>query len=551
MKRIALPALAVAVAMTTALAMEVNAEEPQRPEAANSQPKGQKKNEATKNAFTPMGPLAGDKGKGSFRFGVASSATQIEDKNTDTDWYKWTQPKPDGMGKSPFVGEGVKGYTKALDDVELVENLNVDSYRFSVEWARIEPKRNVIDKAALDHYSKQLDALAAKGIRPMITIHHFTNPVWIDDPADNACKNGPSDTNLCGLDHPQGGDLVVKEMAEFAALLGKTFGDRVDEWVTVNEPMVYMTLSHSFGAGPPGKSSLLDGDVKRFAAAQRTYIKAHVAMYDALKKADRVDSTKDGEAASVGLTTGAQEYVPVHDGKLSDDPKDIAARDRYRQFIDYSVVDSLWQGRFDKDLDGTMDERHPDWKGKVDWLGVQSYSRTGVSSPGSDPAGTPYPVLNVEVCLKAPSLPLLDKTYYVPTMGYETNPQGLYTVLNEISDRYDGLPLVVTESGLATESGKRRAEHLVRALEQIERVRAEGVDVRGYYHWSLMDNFEWLGGYTPRFGLYRVDRSTMERTPTEAATVYGQIADRRALSPGDRKNYGGDGPLTPEPAAAK
>lgn len=539
MKRTTLPALAVALIMTAVAAVEVNAEEPRKkPPAPHA-----------KNAFPPIGSISSPAGTKGFRFGVSSSATQIEDNNPHTDWYKWTRPAPEGMGKSPFVGEGVKGYTKALQDIELIDDLNVDSYRFGIEWARIEPKRNVIDKAALRHYRKQLDALAAKGIRPMITIHHFANPVWVDDPADNACANGPRDTNLCGLDHPEGGPLVVKEMAEFATLLAKTFGDRVDEWVTVNEPMVYMTLSHSFGAGPPGKSSLLQGDVKRFTAAQRTYIQAHVAMYNAVKAADRVDADRDGAPSAVGLTTGAQEYVPVHDGKLSDDPKDIAARDRYRQFVDYSVVDSLWQGRFDADLDGTMDETHPEWKNKIDWLGPQSYSRTGVSSPGSDPAGILYPVLGVEVCLTAPSLPLLDSTYFVPTMGYETNPQGLYTVLKEISHRYPGLPLVVTESGLATESGTRRAEHLVRALEQIQRLRTEGTDIRGYYHWSLLDNFEWLSGYTPRFGLYRVDRTTMERTPTEAATVYARIADRRLLTPADKATYGGSGPLTPEPAA--
>ncbi|MFF5449571.1 glycoside hydrolase family 1 protein [Streptomyces sp. NPDC012888] len=545
MKRILLPALAVALAATTAPAVAVDAGAPRTARAAATDEAAAGK----RNAFPRIGPLTGPAGKKGFRFGVASSATQIEDRNPNTDWYKWTAPAPEGMGKSPFVGEGVKGYTKALEDVRLIDDLNVDAYRFGVEWARIEPKRNVIDRAALDHYRKQLDALAARGIRPMITVHHFANPVWVDDPADNACANGPGDANLCGLDHPQGGPLVVKEMAEFAGLLARAFGDRVDEWVTVNEPMVYMTLSHSFGAGPPGKASLLQGDVPRFTAAQRTYVQAHVAMYEAIKAGDQVDADRDGAASSVGLTTGAQEYVPVRNGRLSDDPKDVAARDRYRQFVDYSVVDSLWQGKFDKDLDGTMDEAHPEWKGKLDWLGPQSYSRTGVSAPGGDPAGILYPVLNVEVCLAAPSLPLLDSTYFVPTMGYETNPQGLSTVLREFGERYPGLPLVVTESGMATESGTRRAEHLVRALDEIQRVRAEGVDVRGYYHWSLMDNFEWLGGYTPRFGLYRVDRSTMERTPTEAATVYARIAAQRAVSPADRARYGGTGPLTPEPPA--
>ncbi|MCS6900088.1 MAG: family 1 glycosylhydrolase, partial [Myxococcales bacterium] len=133
-------------------------------------------------------------------------------------------------------------------------------------------------------------------------------------------------------------------------------------------------------------------------------------------------------------------------------------------------------------------------------------------------------------------------------MNYEYHPPGIYTVLKDYTQRYPQLPLVVSEAGIATEVGKRRAENIVRTLEQIERARSEGADVRGYYHWSLYDNFEWAEGYGPRFGLYRVDYSTYARTPTEGATVLAQIAGSRRLPEALRAAHGGEGPLTPEHA---
>lgn len=497
-------------------------------------------------AFPGVGSPSDPAGKGSFRFGVSSSATQIEDQNPNTDWYQWTQPPPDGLGKSPAVGEAVDGYTLAVEDIALIKELNVDSYRFSIEWARVEPQRGVVDEAALAHYGAVIDALLANGIRPMITVHHFAMPVWVDNPRDPGCANGPSDENLCGLDHPEGGQLVVDEIAGFAALLADRFGDRVDEWVTVNEPMVYMMFAQWFGVGPPGKAHLNPDSIGPLTTALRNYVKAHVAMYNALKAHDRVEANGEGEPASVGLTNSSHVFVAVRDGKVSTNPDDLAAVARYQWLFDDIFVESIWRGGFDSDVDGVIDEQHPEWRGRLDWLGVQFYSRTGIGAPGA--TGQTIPVVNVDFCTGPPCMPLADETYWVPQMGYETYPQGLGSILADLGSRYRGLPLIVTESGLATDVGARRAEHLVRSLEQISSARRAGVDVRGYYHWSLMDNFEWLSGYGPKFGLYAVDRTTMARTPTEAVPVYGDIAGRRAVSRPVLDRYGGTGPLTPEPA---
>lgn len=495
-------------------------------------------------AYEALGSIAAPSGKGSFRFGAASAATQIEDQNPHTDWYLWTRPKPEGMGHGTFVGEASGGYTRAIEDVALMTELHLDSYRFSVEWARIEPKKGEIDESALEHYGKFIDELLAKGIRPMITLHHFSNPVWVSDPRDPDCEQGPSDENLCGLDHPEGGPMVVEAMANFAKLIAERFGDRVDEWATLNEPVNYLLGGYGAGSQPPGKMRILDMQTK-FVPAIRNYIAAHVAMYRAIKEADTIDADSDGMAAAVGFTKAAQEWIAARDGMPSDHPEDLAARERVLWAYQYLFVEALRHGAFDSDLDGVLDEEHPEWKDALDWLGVQYYFRGGVTAamkliPGLEL--TPcYDKFDFGACI-----PPLDPSFHVPTMSYEHHPGGLGWVLEDFGQRWPDLALTVTESGIATEVGTRRAEVIVRALEQIEKARDKGVDVRGYYHWSIYDNFEWMLGYGPRFGLYHVDYDTFERTPTEGATVFGDIAKERKLSRDMRKRYGGDGPMTPE-----
>jgi len=493
-----------------------------------------------------VGSTSAPSGKGSFRFGAASAATQIEDQNKATDWFVWTSPAPEGLGKGTFVGDASKGYSLSLADIDLLAEMHLDSYRFSIEWARVEPVRDQIDEAALAHYSELIDALVARHIRPMITVHHFSNPVWIDDPRDHACVNGPTDKNLCGFDHPTGGPLVVKELADHARLLAQRFGDRVDEWCTVNEPVNYLLASYGVGSSPPGKSAIIEDKVtQKLGLAMKTYLASHAAMYKAIKEADTVDADGDGLAASVGFTHGAQEWIAARAGKISTYPADVEARSRLLWVYEYLFVEALRQGSFDTDLDGVLDEPHPEWKGTLDWLGVQYYFRAGVS------ANNPIiPVLNLTPCFDifdfGACIPPIDPTYRVPAMKYEHHPEGLYTVLADFGKRWPDLPLTVTESGIATTVGARRAEMIVRALESVDKARQEGVDVRGYYHWSIYDNFEWAQGFAPRFGLYSVDFKTYARTATEGATALGSIAGSRKLSVEMHRKYGGSGPMTAE-----
>jgi beta-glucosidase len=497
-------------------------------------------------AFDASRSFSSPEGKGSFTFGAASAATQIEDQNPDTDWYLFTQPEADGgMGMgSEFVGNASKGYEKALADVALIQNLHLDSYRFSIEWARVEPVRDQIDETALQHYSDFIDALRAAGIRPVITLHHFSNPVWVDDPRDVDCVNGPADANLCGLGHAVGGPLVVEEMRQHAQLLAERFGDRVDDWGTLNEPVNYLLAAYGIGSFPPGKNYLFSL-LTKFVPVVRDYLSAHAAMYQAIHGADTLDADGDSVAASVGLSLAIGHFEAARENAVSDNPEDIAARDRLTYVYHYLVADAVTQGSFDSDLDGTGDEDHPEWKSTADWLGLQYYFRGGVTG-----ASKLIPVLELAPCFGGfdfgACLPPKDPTFCVPAMGYEYYPRGLYEVIAAYAARYPSLPFVITEAGIATEVGRRRAENVVRTLEQIDRARREGMDVRGYFHWSLYDNFEWAEGFKPRFGLYRVDYTSYERTPTEGADMLGAIAAERKLTAAQRAEHGGDGPLTPE-----
>jgi len=473
-----------------------------------------------------------------FVFGAASAATQIEDDNPNTDWYVFTQPEADGgLGNHTFVGDAVKGYSKALEDVALIEALGLDSYRFSIEWARIEPQRDVIDEAAIQHYSDFIDALLAAGIKPNVTLHHFSNPVWVDDPRDIECASGPTDANLCGLGHPEGGAMVIEEMAEHAQLMAERYGDRVDDWATLNEPVNYLLASYGLGTFPPGKSTLFEL-LDQFVPVLRDYVSAHAAMYAAVKAAD--------DTANVGMTLSVIEFEAARNNAPSTEPLDVKARDDAEYVFHYVIADAIASGRLDSDLDGEPDEDVPDWQGTLDWLGVQFYMRAGVTGEGL------IPVLELTPCFDTfdfgACLEPIDRSFCVPQMRYEFHAAGLGKILRAFHARYPDMPLVVSEAGLATDVDERRAENIVRVLEQIGGARDEGVDVRGYYYWSLTDNFEWAEGYGPRFGLYHVDDDSYERTPTLGADVLTDIATSRSVSSALRASYGGNGPMTPDPA---
>jgi beta-glucosidase len=313
------------------------------------------------------------------------------------------------------------------------------------------------------------------------------------------------------------------------------YGDRVDEWA-VNEPVNYMPAAYGAGFFSPGRA-LVFSDFLAFMEVARDFIAAHVAIYEALKTCgDRRDG--DGEAASVGMTLGrrlgrgAQQHAEHRRGR--------------RRAAERTPSPPLFPTRSSTDRSTpilTASPRDSPQRRQADWLGVQYYLREcrTCAVPGVE------------------ATPCFDRRHgrVHPAVGRDAlrrrcatvHEPGLYDILVDYDERYGAaFPLLVTESGIATEVGTRRAENVVRTLEQINFARESGVDVRGYYHWSFTDNFEWAEGYEPRFGLYRVDRTgAYPRVATEGATVLGQIALDRMLTVAQRESFGGLGPMTPEP----
>ena len=199
--------------------------------------------------FAQPGSLSETSGEGHFRFGASTAATQIEDQNPHTDWWAWSSPEAEGgLGEAHEpIGDAVLGFTKAVEDIRLLKDMNLDAYRFSLSWSRIEPARDAIVEESLQHYDAFIDGLVDAQIQPMVTVHHFSNPLWTNDFL-NGCEDGPTEETLCGWADPASQEALLEEIREYGALIAQRYGDRVDEWCTVNEPVNYLLASYGLGS---------------------------------------------------------------------------------------------------------------------------------------------------------------------------------------------------------------------------------------------------------------------------------------------------------------
>lgn len=473
-----------------------------------------------------------------FKWGAAGAAHQIEGGNTRNNWYQFeTLPAFAGKTVEPS-GNAVDGYARYEEDADLAASLGDGAvFRLSIEWSRVEPSRDVWDEAEWQHYRDVLEALRDRGLSPMVTLHHFTEPIWMQDLTDLECAAGPTDANLCGWTNPE----VPDEFAEFAAEVAARFGDLVDEWSTFNEPGGYLLSGYLGGAFPPGYLTITTtGITERVVPVAEGMFDGHVKAYGAVHAADTVDADGDGTAAVVGFTNSIQWIVPVDE----DDPADVAAADRIKGLYGYLFPDALILGMLDRDLDGVPEESHPEWAGTVDQLGFQYYFRMYVKAKEG------FPPVDAVICdpTVLELLGLSPASFECPEpdpddvtmMGYEHYAPGLGLLATDLAARYPGVSLRVTEAGIATTTGARRAESIVRQLEGLAEAIDGGAPVDGYIHWSLTDNFEWAEGFRPRFGLWTVDLDTYTRTETEGATVLRTIIADNGLRQSVLDAYDGE-----------
>jgi len=451
-----------------------------------------------------------------FVWGAATAAAQIEgaaheDGKEDSIWDAFARVSGNiAGGDTPEVA--VDHYHRMPEDVALMKRLGLDSYRFSVSWARVKPGDREFSRAGLDFYSRLVDELLDAGILPWLTLYHWDLPQAVEETGGWANRD------------------TAQRFLDYALGVHQVLGDRVNDWTTFNEPWCSSFIGYAGGEHAPGRN-----EPRAALGALHHQHLAHGLVVEALRGAG---------AARLGITLNLTNAVPY-------DPADEADLDAARR------VDALWNRAFLEPLllgaypaDFVEDVREYDLESFVlpgdleqiaqplDFLGVNHYHDDQVSGR---PITTPQPpsIKPVEKPLKSPfvgsefiTFPARDLPR--TAMGWEVNPSGLRILLERLRDSYPNLPpLYITENGSSYEDPEpvdgRVADpervayleaHLVAVAEAIQ----AGVDLRGYFAWSLLDNFEWAWGYDKRFGIVHVDYDTQVRTIKDSGHAFAAIA---------------------------
>jgi beta-glucosidase len=430
-------------------------------------------------------------------WGSATAGMQIEKGLAGTDWQEFSKV-PGNIQGGGMPDDGPDAFAHVDADVAAMTDAAFNAYRFSIELARIYPTRESFDadmpsEDGLAAYDGVLAALKKAGIKPMVTLHHFSWPTYLSDPAARKEPQGWEREEI---------QPIFKEWCKRAAT---RWGGDVDLWVTINEPNVEANVGYLAGVFPPGVS-----DIERAATVMRSQVRAHASCYDAVHAADAKDADGDGKSAEVGIAHHQRVYEPAD--PTSED--DLAAVERSRYVWNQWIMDAIVLGKVDDDFDGVAEKEDATLAKRADFYGLNYYGPSRVDSRG----------------LKFKYLGVVPAQYDVPNgrpktdLGWDIYPEGFGIVLDEAAAY--GLPIHITENGLADEKDVNRERFVAEHLFELGKARGRGADVRGYLHWSLMDNFEWAAGYCPRFGLLRVDYEdpARKRTPTKALALLRDIA---------------------------
>jgi beta-glucosidase len=429
-----------------------------------------------------------------FLWGAATSAYQIEgsplaDGAGPSNWHRFCHAATVG----PLLAENgdlaCDHYHRWRGDIELMRELGLQAYRFSLSWSRIFPAgKGRVNPAGLDFYSRLVDGLLAAGIRPMVTLYHWDLPAALDD---------------------EGGWLnpdVAKWFADYAHQACSVLSDRVGDWTTMNEPWVVADQGYLQGAHAPGHR-----DFREVPRVSHNLLRAHGLGVQACRAAG---------ARQVGLVVNLEPKYPA-----SERPEDLAATRRADAYMNRQYLDPVFLGRYPDELSEIFGAAWPDFPPEdfaligqpLDFLGINYYSR-GLTRHDPSAFGHWSTVPHA--------------TNRRTDMDWEVFPQGLRDVLLSVKQRYPPVPLYITENGAAfpdpeTASGglrdPLRVDYFRSHLLALREAMAAGVDVRGYFAWSLLDNFEWAFGYSKRFGLIHVDFRSQQRTLKNSARFYAEV----------------------------
>ncbi|MCU0521016.1 MAG: glycoside hydrolase family 1 protein [Anaerolineae bacterium] len=427
-----------------------------------------------------------------FLWGAATASHQVEGHNTNNQWWAWEQ-LPGRIAQGHKSGRACDWWENAEADFDRALAMNLRTLRLSIEWSRVEVEPGKIDTSALDRYRHMLRGLRERGIEPMVTLHHFTDPMWLSESG--------------GWTSPD----VIAYFVRYVEQVLEALRDYATLWCTINEPNVYATSGYVLGSFPPGVRN--PGTA---ATILRHMLRAHASAYRAIHNLQ--------PEAQVGLAHNLRLFDPARPNRvMGSDPRDRAVAWIQDLWFNQTTLAALGGAFIAPGI-------RPTWwlpplgfgpafgmRKTLDWIGLNYYTRDRVMFDRRA-ADTGYGVQ----CRTEGAEPM--------DGGYgEVYPEGIIRAIKRLS-RF-GLPIHITENGIPDNDDSQRPRALMLHLHQIWRALQDNYPVMSYYHWTLVDNFEWAEGWTAPFGLVELDPETQTRRPRPSADLYAAVARGNAITP--------------------
>ncbi len=413
-----------------------------------------------------------------FLWGTATSSHQVEGNNTNNNWWAWEQEPgrivdghKSGRACDWWAGRWREDFDRAAEDGQ-------NAHRLSIEWSRVQPAPDRWDEDALEHYRQMVQGLAERGMTPVITLHHFTDPLWLAE---------------------EGGweqETVVERFAAYVEKVVEALHEYVTLWCTINEPNVVATMGYLFGLFPPGKQ-----DLKATFRVMRHMALAHGAAYHAIHRLQ--------PQARVGIVINYRGILPAR--RWSPLDRLVAAQQSrlFNDFFPRAIQDGLLRFPWKR-------EKTPQIKGTQDFLGLNYYTEDLVAF---------HPLAMDEAFGRRffPPGAELSETGFIAH-----RPQGMFAALKWA--RQFSVPIIITENGVEDSRDALRPRYLAEHVHQVWRAVNFNWPIKGYFHWTLVDNFEWERGWTQRFGLWSLDPETQVRTRRPSADLFAEICRTNGLS---------------------
>jgi beta-glucosidase len=418
-----------------------------------------------------------------FVWGTATASHQVEGNNTNNQWWKWEQEghtnRKSGLACDWWGGRWKEDFDRAAEGHQ-------NAHRLSVEWSRIQPEPDKWDEEALERYRAILRGLHERGMTALVTLHHFTDPLWLSD-------KGGWET-----------EAVVPAFERFVRKTVEALKEYCTLWCTVNEPNVYALVGYADGAFPPGKN-----DIKLAVRVEANMARAHAAAYRAIHAIQK--------EARVGY---ALHYRPMV--KRSWSPLDGLMRNIRYTGINMAFPSAISTGVLRSPV-GNI--RLPEVMGTQDYLGLNYYSRDTIS----------FNIRNGKALFTHSGFP--EDSDFSQNKYLANIPEGFFDSFKWAVKSYPGMPIIVTENGVEAEDDKIRPRYIAQHVHQMWRAVNFNWPIKAYFHWSLVDNFEWERGWTQRFGLWALNTETQKRTKRPSADLYAEICKENGLSSAMVRKY--------------